>query len=456
MSVRITSASSILIALTTAALALAVPVAAAQSSALSVTITPPLFQLTIGPGDTWSSAVKVVNTNALDVTYYAYVADFKAQGETGNASFVPLTNEMNDPTLKTYSLASWIDLTAGPVTVPAGGSGQVPFTVHVPQDAEPGGHYAAILIGTQPTATTTSGTRINIASYVSSLLFVRIKGDVVENGRIREFSTSQDLYQSPEADFTLRFENTGNTHVQPEGDITIYNMWGKERGKVLINQNDGNFGNVLPGSVRRFQFSWTGDNPFDIGRYSAVVTLAYGQDSKKNVSATTYFWVIPVIPVASGVASIIISIMLIAWLIRRYIRRALALEQERLGFSEAPEPTDIPPGIDYSVGVLMEPFREGVIDLRSLAMGRPVSLTGSQDEETALSVRAPRERMTVRTFLRKYRLFVLFIMVMATITVFGYRYFNGAFTGQQHFRITDVQIGEEAATSTPGIGTQTR
>jgi hypothetical protein len=407
-----------------------------------VSITPPLFDLTIGPGETWSSSIKVINTGSSAATYYAYVDDFKATGETGNASFVPLLKEQNDPSLRTYSLASWLTLPTEPITVPATGSGQIPFTIHVPLEAEPGGHYAAVLIGTQPNVgSTTAGTQVNIASYVTSLLFVKIKGNVVENGRIREFSTSQSLYQSSAADFTLRFENTGNTHVQPQGNIVIYNMWGRERGTVSINQEEGNFGNVLPGGVRRFQFSWAGDNAFDIGRYSAVVTLAYGQDGKKNVTAITYFWVIPVIPVASAAAGIVVAILLVSWLIRRYIRRALALEQERLGISESHTgSTDVEIGASYSLGVLTEPLREGVIDLRSLA-GGGVSFTNVSVGAPA-SVVAP-SRMTIGAFLRKYRLFLLFIAVVSLITLFGYRYLRSSFTSEQHFKITDVKIGQD-------------
>ena len=453
---QLTAAILLLTALCGGAFVFGVPVVRAQSSALSVSITPPLFQLTIGPGETWSSAVKIVNTNASSVTYYSHVADFKAEGETGNASFVPLLSEQSDPTLSTYSLASWTELTSVPVTVPAGGSGQIPFTIRVPANAEPGGHYAAILIGTQPNDATTTGTRINIASYVSSLLFLRVKGDLTESGRIREFSTAQELYQYPAADFTLRFENTGNVHVQPEGDITIYNMWGKERGKVLINQDEGGFGNVLPGSIRRFQFSWAGDNSFDIGRYSAVVTLSYGEDGKKNVTATTYFWIVPLVPVAGGAAGIIAAVLIIMWLIRRYIRRALALEQERLGFPAVSAPADIPQKIDYSVGVLMEPLREGVIDLRSLAAGKSAPATTAKDSVVPARAYPAHERITFTAFLFKYRLFALFIVVLAAVAVFGFRYMNGAFSGQHHFQITDVRIGEEPASSTSGAGMQTR
>lgn len=297
----------------------------AQTGGLSLTVTPPLFQLTIGPGETWSSALKVVNSNPYDVSYYTQVVDFVPQGEGGQSSFIPLVNPAPGEATSTDSLAGWIQVEPGPFSVPRGTSGDVPFTVRVPLDAAPGGHYAAILVGTEPGERRTDGPSMRISSMVSTLLFVRIKGEVIESGRIREFRTIDELYQTPHADFLLRFENTGNSHLRPQGTITIYNMWGKERGRILINEK-GEFGNALPQTTRRYEFSWDGEaSVFDIGRYRAEATLTFGQEQKQNATYATYFWVIPIKPVAGTLAAIITLILGTIWLIRRSIRRSLAL-----------------------------------------------------------------------------------------------------------------------------------
>ena len=408
--------------------------ARADESSLSVTVTPPLFQLSIGPGESWTSDLKIVNNNSYAVTYYAQVMDMQASGEDGQSKFIPLVDEANDPTLQTYALAGWVTIPPAPISVPPGASADLPFTVAIPQNAEPGGHYAAILVGTQPGGLNASGTLMKVSSYVSSLLFVNIKGNVVESGRIREFLTSQELYQTPQADFSLRFENTGNTHVRPQGDITIYNMWGKQRGQVLINQAaDNEFGNVLPSSIRRFEFQWQGDdNPFDIGLYSAVVTLAYGQESKQSATATTYFWVVPVVPVASTLGVFILFILLMVWFIRRYIRRALMLEQKRLGLSTPQAP--IP--VSHMVEALIEPIREGVIDLRSVTGKKSVP---------AVAIPAPvsKNTVTARQFIMKYKLFLAFVLVLVVGCVAGWLYFNKVLVGSRGFQITNVRIQEE-------------
>src|SRR3989344_4620678 len=70
-------------------------------------------------------------------------------------------------------------------------------------------------------------------------------------------------------------------------------MWGEERGLIPINQAS-QFGNVLPESIRKFTFSWKGEwSMADIGRYTAVATLAYGSESRQFASMQTEFWVIP-------------------------------------------------------------------------------------------------------------------------------------------------------------------
>jgi len=307
------------------AILVSVSVAYAQNDGLSVTVTPPLFQLTIGPGESWSSELKVVNSNPYDVTYYAQVVDFVAQGEGGQSSFVPLMSPPPGEATSTATLASWIDVPQRSFTVPRGTSGAVPFTIHVPMDATPGGHYAAILIGTEPGSRVVGGPSMRISSMVSTLFFVRIKGEVIESGRIREFRTLDELYQTARADFILRFENTGNSHLRPQGTVSIYNMWGRERGKILLNET-GEFGNALPQTTRRYEFSWESDGGvFDIGRYRAEATLTFGQDQKQNTTYATYFWVIPIRPVATTVVLFITLITLITLLIRRYVRRSLAL-----------------------------------------------------------------------------------------------------------------------------------
>ena len=410
----------------------------AQES-LSVTITPPLFQLTIGPGENWTSSVKIVNNNAYEVSYLPQIVDFEAQGEGGQGTFVPLIESFANEPERTDSLGTWIEISKEPVVIPAGKSADVQFTVRVPENADPGGHYAAIMIGPYTGDDQVQGSRMKVSSFVTSLLFVRIKGEIIESGRIREFTAEKSLYHVPEANFVLRFENTGNTHLRPQGSVTILNMWGKERGQVMINEKS-NFGNVLPRSIRRFEFAWSGENnPFDIGRYSAVVTLAYGDDDKQNTSATTYFWVVPVVPVAITISAVMLIAALMMWFIRRYVRRALSIERMHRGITEHPDVPDRQGTVQAThistLRALVQPIKEGVVDLRSVRSA----------DRSAMPLETPEymQTLTLGGFLQKYKLFFLFVLVLIALGAGAWLYFHTVLVPHRDFEIQDLSQGNE-------------
>ncbi len=304
---------------------------AAAEDKLTLTVTPPLFQLTIGRGENWSSNLKVVNTNSYDLTVYASLMDFQANGEEGQAKLIPA--DTGNSTSSVQTLARWIEIARGPVLVPAAKSVEIPFMVRIPEQAEPGGYYAAILVGTSPMADKTKGPMVTVASMVSTLLLVRVNGDIREEGSIREFSADKFFSSNPDISFNLRFANDGNVHLQPQGEITIYTMWGKEAGKIPINQQ-GEFGNVLPHSVRKFVFDWRGENNFfDAGRYSALISLAYGQEARSAASQVAYFWVVPLKPILAILAGAGLFILFILLIVRVYVRRSLRAVERRLKVS---------------------------------------------------------------------------------------------------------------------------
>ena len=288
--------------------------------AQTLSVSPTLFQMNATPGQTWQSEIRVINVNNYDITVYPQVVNFAPQGEAGQGDFIPVfASETNGQTL-----AEWVDMSKEGITIPKQQTVSVPFTIFCPPNAAPGGHYAAILIGTK-SANGGGESALKTAQFVSSLFFVRVAGDVQESGTIREFRSTETILQSPEAMFEVRFQNTGNVHLQPQGDITIYNMWGEERGTIPINHQT-HFGNVLPQSIRKFAFTWKSEESvFDIGRYRAVVTLGYGEDTKSFVTSTTYFWIVPYTQILIFLAGLVGFIWFFTFAVKMYIRRMLVL-----------------------------------------------------------------------------------------------------------------------------------
>lgn len=411
---------------------------AVDSQVLSVT--PTLFQMTAEPSQSWRSTVKVVNSNPYDLTVYASAMNFAPQGEGGTGKFIPVIEQATEG----KTLAEWIDISSEPIIVPQERSVTVPFTVTVPQDAAPGGHYAAILIGTRPPETN-DRVQVRTSQVVTSLFFVRIAGDVIENGDIREFRSLDQLVTSPKASFELRFENEGNVHLQPQGNITIYNMWGETRGVIPINQRT-NFGNVLPKSIRQFSFAWEAERSLtDIGRFTANATLAYGSDERHFVTRSTIFWVIPVKEVLITVFSIFAIFFVVSRIIRAYIRRMLRMS--------GIDPDSAPTTAQSSQRIIKTQAREGDVRIAQYKTVTAPVRAGYSDLRGRLAgvsnvVSVVR---TLVSFVFAYKVFFGSVLALVFITTAVLWYITQTQVSDRSYNVTIDTAGSEVELSSEDI-----
>lgn len=301
---------------------------AQEQKNLTLSITPPLIKNKVEPGQVWKSSVKIVNNNDEPVTVYVQIADFRGKAENGTVQFLDKTEISGGA--DDYLLSKWITLETESISIGPQSSQSIPFVVEVPEKAEPGGHYAAILAGTQPPREQVEGATIRVSSLLASLMLLSVKGETREEGRIREFSTNQEFYTTPDVKFAVRFQNTGNIHIQPQGEIRIYDQWGKEKGALTINHRT-EFGNVLPGGTRKWEFDWKGEREFfNMGRYRADLVLGYGEEARRTENRSIYFWVIYLKPLLISVGSLLVLILLLVFFIRLYVKRAIERTHARL------------------------------------------------------------------------------------------------------------------------------
>ena len=413
------------------------------SGKLSITIAPPLFQISIAPGTLWQSVLRVVNTNHYPLVVHTNVADFRPSGETGNAVFDTLSQ---GSALDTLRMSGWITVPSGDITIPPDASYEIPFSINVPINADPGGHYAALMVGTIPPDHVEGG-GASVGSILTSLIFLRVPGEVVEEGLIRDFYTEHGFVSTPEQSFVMRFENMGNVHLVPQGHIAITNMWGKERGRILVNEKSS-FGNVLPGTTRKFQFSWKGEpSLFDIGRYKVEAVLSYGEENKQSAIRTISFWIIPWKPVSITLGSILFLIWFFTWAIRRYIRKALELERsyhhephrDASGVSthamHAKAESKVAPRHSDSrvtIALLKRPLIEGVADLSRRHVVSTVATS-----KRGHHVSAP--KYTYMQWAKKYRMFILSVTLFVLGCVFAGWYFVEVFKDERAYQVTEIR-----------------
>ena len=297
----------------------------------ALTISPPVMELESNPGQKIDEIIKLFNETDSQIVVYPTLANFKAVGEEGQPSFLEPT-EITD-----YSLAAWIEIDKGPIQLAEDERKEIPFTIDVPLGAEPGGHYGAIFFGSQPPHLAEERTVIGVAGQIGSLVLLKVAGDIKEEGQLLEFGIKdgEKYFTFLPVDFYWRFENLGTVHLKPQGEILIKNIFGRTSDTVPANWVEVG-GNVLPGSLRRFEASWLKtplvsapqgfferlkaekDN-FALGRYEGDLVLEYGTGGK-IAQASLIFWVFPWHLILVSVLGAALFIYLIIVGIKRYNR----------------------------------------------------------------------------------------------------------------------------------------
>ncbi|MFC1638692.1 hypothetical protein ACFL26_00270 [Patescibacteria group bacterium] len=311
----------------------------------ALTVSPPYFDYSLNPGDTVLDVIKIYNESNSTETFYPIIMNFGSdESEGGTPQFYPPQEDRMGT-----GLADWITVSTEPITVGPEERANLQFAINVPaDDVQPGGHYGSILLSTSPPVT--DGVGVGVASQLATIILVRVAGEVREIGSIAEFGFKDPAvwYNYLPVDFFLRFENSGNTHLRPTGNLLIEDMWGRRAATVKVNSD---FKSVLPMSIRRYEFGWQKSEPqegwselksewknFALGKHKATLILNYGS-TNQVVTAEREFYVWPWrLMTIFGIGIILLLIMLTVAK-RQYDKSLIRKFEKMKGEPEAPAKT---------------------------------------------------------------------------------------------------------------------
>lgn len=289
--------------------------------AKALTISPPSSDYSLNPGDKVSDVIKLYNEAPYEMTVYPIAVNFMAGDDEQGAPQFYYENDENG----SYGLAQWLSFDHSPITIPSGGRENLFYTITVPADGEPGGHFGGIIMSSDPPEA--KGGSVGLGAQIASIMLLRVSGDVIEQGYIEEFGflNRKRIYSHLPVNFFVRFKNEGTTHLRPAGNAFIKNMLGLPSTSIEVNSA---FGSVLPDSVRKYSFYWkkSGVNEssselmkelknFGFGRYKATVVLNYGKDNKIATAERT-FWVLPWMLIIIG----LIVLVILGFMLKLYNR----------------------------------------------------------------------------------------------------------------------------------------
>jgi hypothetical protein len=263
-------------------------------------------EVEIDPGDKIDEHFAVQNISAAEVVFSLTAADgFYTQN--GRFDILAADEESSDA-------GTWISL-PDTVTVPAGETVVVPFSIEVPHQAEPGDHAAGITASILSVRSAGDGTSVGVESRVGFRVLARVTGQITPAAALTTLggwnATSWNPLRPGEVTVTFDVENNGNTRLLAEGSLSA-------GGRTVDFPAEGESPQeLLPGDTR--ELSVVVDDVWPLFLVPATVTLTpvvltMSDDTALTihpVTATTVVWAMPwpQLVLLSGIALIVWAIV---------------------------------------------------------------------------------------------------------------------------------------------------
>lgn len=209
----------------------------------------PNFSYDAQPGGTLRDGIEIINRSdrALDLRVYASDAFTTA---SGGLDLLAADQKSND-------VGTWITMASPSVTVPAGQSVTVPFTLTVPANATPGDHTGGIVTSL---VTSSGGGPVAVDRRIGSRVYIRVAGQLQPALSVTDVQTSYDGTLNPAAGGTVAVTytatNTGNVRLEARQRITSAGPFGLAAATV----SPADLPELLPGaSLTRTEYvpgSW--------------------------------------------------------------------------------------------------------------------------------------------------------------------------------------------------------
>ncbi len=285
-------------------LSIVVP-AKAQNSGFSVQVSPSPIIESIDPGVSKTVELKIRNQNTQKETFKM---GLRAFGVDNNSGEVQLKNE------EPIDVVSWVTFAEPVFSVDAGQWFTQKVIFDVPKDAGFTYSFAITVSRANPVQEAGGKTTIEGSVAIFALLSTN-RSDAVRKLDISSFISKRKVYEYLPANFLLKIKNSGNTIVQPTGNIYIQRSLNSTEPIDILSVN-GTGAYVLPDVTRTLQSDWTKGFPaykdtsdsgkkklfwnwsdlqnLRIGHYVAKAIVVYN-DGVRDIPAEANidFWVIP-------------------------------------------------------------------------------------------------------------------------------------------------------------------
>lgn len=242
----------------------------------SFSLAPAKIELVLDPGSEARGRVTVINQLGREAVFEAEVQDIVG-------SLDPTVGfELREGEESEFSLKNFVSISPKQLTIADGQSGIFEFTIQLPKTISPGGRYGGVLVS--PVRGEATGGGASLRSRLGSTILLRIRGEANEEGQLKKFETinQKRFYFFEQPEFQILFENSGNVHLNPSGEVRFSNFLGAPVGKIPVSG-----WSVLPESARTKVLS--SPVPLAFGFYSASLALDRGYGGLIDRASLSFF-----------------------------------------------------------------------------------------------------------------------------------------------------------------------
>ena len=265
-------------------------------------VSPPTLKFSLKPGEKTEKRIKITNLSAERLDFAVNTEDFIVTNKEGTPELLPPGTLPKNR----YAASSWSTALPDAFSLEGGKSTTVTLYLQVPSNASPGGRYFAVAIKPLGNAETGLGAAVN--TVIGTLVYLTVEGPVTEKAQVVNFTAPRFSEFGP-IEFLVEIRNLGDIHLAPQATVEVKNLFGRKVHSFALDNL-----NIFPGTARIYQNSW--ERKWLLGPYVAKLT---GSGGKNNpLLAQTTFWVIPYRLIISVLLALVIIILGLLYLKRRF------------------------------------------------------------------------------------------------------------------------------------------
>lgn len=291
----------------------------AAQNATPLTVSPVRQEITLNPGETSTINVRFYNQSGTPTRGIVRVADFIVDDASGTPNLIENAEQASPK----FSAASWFTLVTDKVVVGGESPTVIQAKISVPENAHPGGRYAAIYLEAGEQSSVQNERKESAATGVTprlvSLVYIKISGNITEDALLSRFFT-KSFYEYGPIEVTAEILNRGDYHIHPRGIVSMTNFF-----SGLVAQEKLADINIFPDASRTYNLKL--GSKWMLGRYRIDVATSYG-DSGHAINRFLYVWVIPWKMITAVILTLIIIGVLVRALYLRFVKRESTMEKE--------------------------------------------------------------------------------------------------------------------------------